>query len=155
MSEISPGSGEVSQALEKAQHSLRLARDATLREVGLTAPQYAALAALAQQSGLTAAAVARRCFVTPQTMTGIVAKLAAADLIVREPDPENLRAIRLRLTDAGMTTLARAHAQAAAVEEAMLRDLDRAEREALADLLLQCAEALAKRLPPRRARRRI
>lgn len=120
-------------------------QDAALRGLGLTAPQYAALAALAQQSGLSGAALARRCFVTPQTMTGIVANLAAADLVARDPDPEHGRIIRTRLTEQGQVLLARARIGVEQIEEEMLRDLDRAEREALADLLEQCAGALMRR----------
>jgi DNA-binding MarR family transcriptional regulator len=146
---------DISGALEKTQYFLRTSREIALRESGLTAPQYAALAALVQQSGLTAAALARRCYVTPQTMTGIVANLTSAGLIVREPDPENLRAIRLRVTETGLARFARARIQVEAIAEEMLRDIDRAEREALADLLAQCAEALAQRLPQRRTRRGI
>jgi DNA-binding MarR family transcriptional regulator len=139
-----PTSG-VSAAIEKAQHSLRLAQDIALRETHLTVPQYAVLAALAQQSGLSGAALARRCFVTPQTMTGIVANLLAAGLIARELHPDNARATQTRLTATGQALFARARARFDAVEADMLRDLDRAECEALADLLLQCADALVRR----------
>ena len=90
-------SPDIPGALEKIQYFLRLNQETAVREIGLTVPQCAALAALAQQSGLTAAALARRCFVTPQTMTGIVANLVTAGLIVREADPDDVGELWLKL----------------------------------------------------------
>ena len=44
--------------------------DDGLRILALTTPQYAALAAIAELPGISGAALAKRCFVTPQTITG-------------------------------------------------------------------------------------
>lgn len=134
----------VAAAIRKAQHSLRLATDDVLRNVNLTAPQYFALAALAAQPGLSGAALARRCFVTPQTMTGIVANLTAGGLISRQADPEHGRIIQTHLTAEGAALLAKAHVLVERVEAGMLHDIDPVEREALTDLLVQCADALAR-----------
>ena len=116
--------------------------DDSLRSLSLTAPQYAVLAALAEEPGLSGAALARRCFVTPQTMTGIISNLISAGLIAREPDPEHGRILKTRLTARGIDLLRQAHRAVQDVEERMVGELDRAEREALADLLAQCASAL-------------
>jgi DNA-binding MarR family transcriptional regulator len=138
-----PTTADVGQAVKKAEHILRLAMDDGLRAVGLTTPQYAVLAALAQAPGLSGAALARRCFVTPQTMTGIIANLQTAGLIVRSPDPGHGRIIRTNLTPQGTTLLTHAQEIVQRIEARMTAELDRAEREALADLLTQCADALA------------
>jgi DNA-binding MarR family transcriptional regulator len=135
----------VADAIRKAQHLLRLEVDDALRNIGLTAPQYFALAALAAQPGLSGAALARRCHVTPQTMTGIIANLVASGLVARQADPEHGRILRTLLTPGGSDLLARARTLVARVENDMLTDIDPVEREALADLLAQCAEALAQR----------
>jgi DNA-binding MarR family transcriptional regulator len=116
--------------------------DSALQSLGLTTPQCEVLSVLSAQSGLSGAALARCCFVTPQTITGVMRNLEAAGLITRVPDPENRRVIQTRLTAHGSEVAARAQAVVAAIEERMLADLDRAEREALADLLAQCADAL-------------
>ena len=76
-------------------------------------------------------------------MTGIISNLAANGLIAREADPEHGRVIRTLLTSAGATLLATARVRVEQVEAAMLRDIDPVECEALADLLGQCADALA------------
>jgi DNA-binding MarR family transcriptional regulator len=141
----SPTPLSVGEAIRKTQYYLRVKIDDALRSLNLTSPQYFALAALSAQPGLSGAALARRCFVTPQTMTGIIANLAAAGLIDRAPDPEHGRIIQTRLTTKGAVLLAQGRVAVEHIETDMVRDLDRAEREALADLLLQCAEALARR----------
>ncbi len=132
----------VATALKKAQHILRLKLDESLRKLALTAPQYTALAALSEEPGLSGAALARRCFVTPQTMTGIITKLAGSGLIAREPDPEHGRILKTTLTARGADLLRQAYRAVEIVEAKMLAELDVAERDALADLLGQCANAL-------------
>ena len=132
----------VATALKKAQHILRLKMDESLRKLALTAPQYTALAALSEEPGLSGAALARRCFVTPQTMTGIITKLAGSGLIAREPDPEHGRILKTTLTARGADLLRQAYRAVEIVEAKMLAELDVAERDALADLLGQCANAL-------------
>ena len=133
---------KVGYSLRKAQHILRLKMDDSLRKLALTAPQYAVLTALAEEPGLSGAALARRCFVTPQTMAGIITNLISAGLIAREPDPEHGRILKTRLTVRSVDLLRQAHRAVQDVEERMVGELDRAEREALADLLAQCASAL-------------
>jgi DNA-binding MarR family transcriptional regulator len=132
----------IGREIEKCQHSLRVSIDKRLRGVNLTAPQYEVLAALSDEPGLSGAALARRCFVTPQTMTGIIANLLRAGLIAREPHIEHGRILQTRLTLRGMDVLRQARRAVEEVEERMVAELDRAEREALADLLAQCARAL-------------
>ncbi|HVG50422.1 MAG TPA: MarR family transcriptional regulator [Xanthobacteraceae bacterium] len=119
--------------------------DDALRPLSLTTPQFAALSALAEEPGLSGARLARRCFVTPQTMTGIVGNLIAANLVTREPDPEHGRVLQVRLTRPGTEVFEHARRRVEEIEERMVADLDRAEREALADLLAQCADALERR----------
>jgi DNA-binding MarR family transcriptional regulator len=133
---------DIGRELEKCGHIHRLKLDEALAGLKLTAPQYRVLAALPDEPGLSAAALARRCFVSPQTMTGIVANLIKASLIAREPDPDHGRILKTRLTVRGRDLLRQAHRAAQEVEERMAGELDRAERDALADLLSQCAGAL-------------
>lgn len=61
--------------LKEAQHALRLRMDEALRGYGVTTPQYAAMSVLAEQPGLSNAQLARRSFLTPQTMNQILGKL--------------------------------------------------------------------------------
>src|SRR5258708_9327551 len=78
----------VGYQLKRAVHALRIQMDNALREVGLTTPQYAALSAIEAKPGLSGNKIARRCFVTPQTINLILANLESAGLILRHPQPQ-------------------------------------------------------------------
>lgn len=133
----------VGYQLKRVQHALRLRMDEVLREVGLTTPQYAVLSVLKDSPGLSGAALARRSFVTPQTMNMIVAKLEDAGLIARSPHPEHGRVLQAYLTDEGRMLVSGAHEVVGAVEERMLGGLSLGERVRLAETLDGCADSLA------------
>jgi DNA-binding MarR family transcriptional regulator len=133
----------VGYALKQAQQALRIAMDAALRPHGLTTAQYAALTALETGGPISGAELARRAFVTPQTMTDIVAKLEAAGLVARRPGGDDRRVVRLALTNIGRTRLAAAHVVVNEVEARMLRGFEAPERDRLRDALRRCAQALA------------
>lgn len=133
--------------MKRAEHALRLRMDAALREIGTTTPQYAALSVLEDEAGLSGAALARRCFVTPQTMNQILTNLEAAGLVERRPHPEHGRVLSAYLTDRGARLVALAHARVAAIEERMLAGLDGEARSLLLDALKSCVESLETREP--------
>src|SRR5215471_2871168 len=97
----------VGYQLKNAQQALRAAMDTVLRGRGVTTPQYAVLAFLEQSPGLSGAQLARRAFVTPQTMNRIVANLETAGLIERGPHPELGRVLETRLSQRGRKLLAK------------------------------------------------
>jgi len=116
--------------------------DGALRGVGLTTPQYAALSVLEGEEGISGALLARRCFVTPQTMNGILVNLEKAGLLERRAHPGHGRVLQAYLTGDGEEMLSRAHALVEAVEGLMLENLAEAERERLLVALRGCADAL-------------
>jgi len=132
----------VGYLLKTAQQALRAAMDAALRDLGITTPQYAVLTFLGQSPGLSSAQLARRAFVTPQTMNRIVANLEADDLIERQPHPELGRVLEARLSRRGRRLLGECQRRIAGVEARMVADLTAAERRQLANLLERCARAL-------------
>ena len=134
--------GRVGYELKRAQHALRVEMDGALRGVGLTTPQYAALAVLEGESGLSGAELARRCFVTPQTMNGIVVNLESAGLLERRPHPEHGRVLQAYLTGEGEAMVSRAHAPIEAIEERMLAGTGEDERGRLLRALRDCADTL-------------
>ena len=71
----------VGYALKRAQQALRAHLDAELRTIGLTTPQYSALAGLERSESLSNAELARQAFVTPQTMQAIVVGLERDGLV--------------------------------------------------------------------------
>ncbi len=134
--------GRIGYQMKRAEHALRLEMDDTLRELGLTTPQYAALSVLAEGPGLSGAEVARRCFVTPQTMNGILVKLEGAGLVSRRAHPEHGRVLQAYPTQEGERLVGRAHQAVLKIEEKMLGDLGQDERLRLLEALRGCAESL-------------
>jgi DNA-binding MarR family transcriptional regulator len=134
----------VGYQMKRAEHALRLEMDGVLRGVGLTTPQYAALSVLEGEAGLSGAALARRCFVTPQTMNQILVNLEGSGVVERRPHPEHGRVLSAYLTDKGAELVSLAHGEVEAIEERMLAGLGREERFRLLEDLRGCAESLAR-----------
>lgn len=132
----------VGYQLKRVQHALRSRMDEALRSMGLTTPQYAALSALEEEPGLSGAELARRSFVTPQTMNGVLANLEAAGLIERHPHPEHGRVLQAYLTESGETLVYKAHREVENIEERMLADLNEDKRILLAGMLRVCTASL-------------
>jgi DNA-binding MarR family transcriptional regulator len=128
--------------MKRAQHALRVEMDRAVREVGMTTAQYAALSTLEAAPGLSGAELARRSFVTPQTMNAILANLEAAGLVVRRPNPEHGRVLQAYLTEMGEESVAKAHGLVEAVERRMLDRLSHEDRRWLLETLRGCADAL-------------
>ena len=129
-------------ALKQAQQALRGRLDGGLRQVGLTTPQYAVLAFLAAEEGASNAALARRAFVTPQTMQAILVTLERVMFVKRAPRPGHGRVQTTELTGKGREAL-QAASGIVAEAEARLRDASAPlDPHAVAGLLLRLAEAL-------------
>jgi len=131
----------VGYVLKRVQQALRAAMDEVLRRRGLTTAQYAALSALEEAPGLSGAELARRCFVTPQTMNEIVAYLEVAGLVERRRG-DDARVLRAALTAAGQELVAVCHQAVAVIEERMVSGLSPRERQQLLGGLHRCVDAL-------------
>src|ERR1700675_4393918 len=118
----------VGYQLKRAQQALRTAMDEGLRAQGLTTPQYAALTHLEADEPLSGAELARRCFVTAQTMNAILVGLERARLGERAPHAEHGRVIDARLTKRGLAKLQDAHQTVFRIEERMLAEMTAAGR---------------------------
>ena len=116
--------------------------DEALVVLGLTTAQYAALAMLEQSTGESSAELARRMFVTAQSMNEIILRLEDRHLVVRDPHPVHGRILQTHLTSAGQKTLNRAHRLVGDVEKQMESGLNKPERRALVDMLRRCTAAL-------------
>ena len=129
-------------ALKQAQQALRTRLDSGLREIGLTTPQYAVLAFLEVEAGASNAALARRAFVTPQTMQAILVALERAGLIARTPHPVHGRVQMTELTARGRGALEAASGIVADAEERLRNASAPFDPQAVAAMLLRLAEAL-------------
>jgi DNA-binding MarR family transcriptional regulator len=104
--------------------------------------QYAALRALADLPDASASELARRCFVTRQSLQDLLTGLRSAGLVTDAPTAPRGRARALALTASGRKRLAAGDAAVDAVDVAMVDGLTQPERNRLAAMLVQCAENL-------------
>lgn len=129
-------------ALKQAQQALRNRLDSGLREVGLTMPQYAVLAFLEVEPGASNAELARRAFVTPQTMQTTLVALERGGFIQRTPHAEHGRLQLTELTAKGREGLAAATGVVAEAEDRLRAGIAPFEPDEVMAMLLRLAEAL-------------
>ncbi|MEV6006034.1 MarR family transcriptional regulator [Streptomyces sp. NPDC051976] len=130
--------------LKRAEQELIAAKHAALRPSKLSTPQYTVLLVLAEEPGLSGAGLARRCLVTPQTMSSVLSTLEGRGLVERKPHPIHLHILEARLTRSGRALLAKADVPAMAVERKLDAEFTPEEREQLLGLLARCTDALSR-----------
>jgi len=126
--------------------ALRSSSDSSLRGIGLSAPQYTTMVALAAQPGASNATLARTCFVTPQTMNELVRGLENAKLVERLETDDARREIALQLTEEGRRRVAAGHKKILEVEAAAFEGMSEGQRRAFLghlDALAATLDALA------------
>lgn len=129
--------------IKRAEQELIAAKHAALRPFELTVPQYTVLLVLSQEPGLSGARLARRCLVTPQTMSSVLATLETRGLVARKPHPIHSHILETRLTRAGRTVLNKADEAATAIELRLAEVFEPAERDQLIALLARCSANLS------------
>jgi DNA-binding MarR family transcriptional regulator len=87
--------------VKRAQSVINLSLEQIVSKHGLGIPQYVVLALLAETPGLPNAELARKAFVTPQSMNEVLQQLEASGLVERQPSPSNARILNAQLTQRG------------------------------------------------------
>ncbi|MBT2229647.1 MarR family winged helix-turn-helix transcriptional regulator [Nonomuraea sp. NEAU-A123] len=128
--------------IKRAEQELIAAKQIAVRPAGLTVPQYATLYVLAANPGISAAALARACLVTPQAMTVVLKNLDARGLVERTPHPWHRNVLETQLTAAGRIALEAADERAVRIEQAIADELTTEERDTLRSLLSRCGAAI-------------
>ncbi|SEM56517.1 DNA-binding transcriptional regulator, MarR family [Streptacidiphilus jiangxiensis] len=137
-----PANERLGLDIRRAEQELMAAKRAAVEPAGLTVPQYATLHVLAENAGISGAALARACQVTPQAMAVVLKNLTDRGLVERAPHPWHGNVLETRLTPAGHTALTLADARACAIEHAIAEELTEAERTQLRELLARCNHAV-------------
>lgn len=96
--------------LNVAQRRLQRWMAARANDSGVTAAQSGLLFILGKRDGILIGEAGAALDLGPPGISGLVDRMAAADLIKRRADPDDGRAWRLWLTPAGRTALAQAKA---------------------------------------------
>lgn len=132
----------MSYVVARLDRALRREIDEAVRPHGLTIARYTALSVVARRAGLSNAQLARRSYITPQSMSQVIRALERDGLIEREPDPQHRKILRATLTPAGRRVLATCDRAVDALEREMLADVPPAARTALLEQLTGCVRRL-------------
>ncbi len=109
--------------------------EANLRELGVTAGQYAVLSLLALMPEASSAQIARSVGVTPQTMAETITSFERQKLILREQSSTNKRILEISLTASGYALLKECDARASRAEAALFAQLGPKDVERLRAIL--------------------
>jgi DNA-binding MarR family transcriptional regulator len=128
--------GQLADLLQRLTRRLRRAQAERLAPLGLTPAQERALRIITRsEEPPRMTDVADHLGIVPRSVTTVIDALEEAGLVRREIDPHNRRAIRLHLTDRGLSfrdDMREARRQAA---EDLFAPLSPSERAALGELL--------------------
>jgi len=132
----------VSYVIARLDRALRRQIADMVAPHGLTATQYTALSVLRAGKGLSNAQLARRSYVTPQSMIEMLGTLEAKGLIERSPSPDHGRILRTELTAKGRRLLARCDEDLDRIESEMTSELSPEERSSFEHMLRSCVHML-------------
>lgn len=123
---------------------LRKTADSFFRRYELTQSQFNLLMVLKYQvpNGCSQAEICRRLLVKGANMTGLVRRLEASGLVVREPDPDDERVWQVSLTFAGRKLLGQVEPDYYAKVEQLLAVHTRKDLQSFLGLLESTREAV-------------
>jgi MarR family transcriptional regulator, organic hydroperoxide resistance regulator len=82
------------------------------KETGITGPQLLAMKTLSESPGISISEIARRIYLHPATVVGIVDRLEGRGFVARKRSKEDRRQVNVRLTAKGSAALRKAPAAA-------------------------------------------
>jgi DNA-binding MarR family transcriptional regulator len=133
----------ISYIVARLERAVRAAVNERVRPHGLTTLQYTTLSVLgARGQPLSNAQLARRAYMTPQSMIEVIDALERKGLIRRDPHPSHRRVFPATMTAKGLRVLKACDTAVEQMEEEMLAGLSREERESLLVSLKTCVRAL-------------
>lgn len=135
-----PAAERLGLDVKRAEQELMAAKHAAVKP--LTVPQYAALFALSSNPGISSAALARACLVTPQAMTVVLKNLVELGYVSRTPHQVHGHVVETYLTPEGKHALGVADVAAVAIERRIASAFTVEERDTLRDLLSRFVDAV-------------
>ena len=113
----------ISYVVARLERALRHDINERVGPHGLTTAQYTTLSILEHGGELSNAQLARRAYMTPQSMSEMLEALEAKGLVERTPHPNHRRVFPAALTAKGRDTLAACNAAVDELEHDMLAEL--------------------------------
>lgn len=133
----------VLRELVRTYQAFSLVDEAQVRTYGLTASQFDVIATLGNTSGMTMGDLAERTLVTKGTLTGIVDRLEAKQLVRREVPEGDRRCFIIVLTEAGESLFREIFPQHMAFLQERFDRLEKSELELLRVLLARVRSTFA------------
>ena len=133
----------------RLDRTVRVGIDRAVSPQGISVNQYKMLSALALQPDLSGAQLARRAYVSPQSMSETLLALERLGLVKRLPDPNHGRILRCRLTAKGRKLVERCNREVESVEASMIRGMSPADQDTLRNLMVQAVRNLDGGFPER------
>ncbi len=90
---------------KRLETEVGLALDEALRDYDVTSGQYLILSLISREGGRSSAELARRAYITPQSMNEVIAALEHKGYIRRSENPDNRRMLQVSLTREGRRLL--------------------------------------------------
>lgn len=133
---------ELGVLIKETQAVLHQRMDEVLRPLGLNVAQYACLHALHASPGITSSELARRAFVSRQSMNVLLQGLVQRGLVERSDLPGPRRELAASLTGPAVELLDEASERVAGIVNRMTEGLDEGRLLRLRNELVVCRDAL-------------
>ena len=133
---------ELGVLIKETQAVLHQRMDEVLRPLGLNVPQYACLRALHYSPGITSSELARRAFVSRQSMNVLLQALVQRGLVERSDRPGPRRELAAALSEPAVTLLDEAQVRVAEVVRRMTEGVEEGSLRQVRDGLVGFRDAL-------------
>jgi DNA-binding MarR family transcriptional regulator len=134
--------------IKRAQAALHARLEEIVSAHGLGIASYVVLSLLAETPGLPNADLARRAFVTPQSMNEVLKQLELTGLVERRPNSANARILNAYLTRTGTKKWSAVSSQVRELEARLLSGLTSDERQTLNRALLTIIDNVTRSWAP-------
>lgn len=122
---------EILRSLRRVTRAIDLHSRWLATTFGLTGPQLVCLRVIAERGSISPGQLAREVALSQATITGIVDRLAARQLVTRARDAPDRRLVSVSVTDAGRALVSEAPSPLQERFVQRLRDLSSSERDAM------------------------
>ncbi len=139
----------ISYVVARLERALRVEINERVRPHGLTTLQYTTLSILGRRGELSNAQLARRAYMTPQSMSEVIEALEQKGLVERTPHPNHRRVFPAALTQKGRKVLEACDAAVDELEREMLGELTPHQVKSLRNGLISAVRALHAGFPLR------
>jgi DNA-binding MarR family transcriptional regulator len=139
----------IAYAIARLQQRLLAGVTERVTPHGLTTLQFTTLSVLNRHgSPLSTSQLARRAFMTPQSMSEVIHALEGKGFIKRNPHPNHRRTLPATLTPKGRRVLAECEKSVAECEDSMLQGFTTEHRKSFAEMVKAAVRNLDGGFPP-------